>query len=139
MEQLLLWEVLVLFRAPMSATNTSWRSQVSSHFPYPLLALFLPSSCALPIISVPLLSRSSTLLLLQPVHGSAPDIMGKGIANPIACIRSGAMLLDRLGEPQKASRITQAVQKCLAERVFTPDLGGSATTRQVVDKIISSL
>ena len=73
------------------------------------------------------------------MHGSAPDIVGKGIANPVACIRSGAMLLEYLGEPDKAQRIHRAVDRTLQEGFTTPDLGGAATTTSVTDKIIAYL
>jgi tartrate dehydrogenase len=68
--------------------------------------------------------------LFEPVHGSAPDIAGRGIANPVGQIWSGAMLLDHLGEPAAASRIVAAIERVLDERpdVLTPDLGGSGTT-----------
>jgi tartrate dehydrogenase/decarboxylase/D-malate dehydrogenase len=70
--------------------------------------------------------------LFEPVHGSAPDIAGKGIANPIAAIRSAAMMLDFLGECEAAKAIDAAVAANLAEATArTPDLGGTATTVQV--------
>ncbi len=74
--------------------------------------------------------------LFEPVHGSAPDIAGKGIANPIAAIRSAAMLLDFLGESPAARAIDQAVIATLRESAIrTPDLGGAASTAQVGDEI----
>jgi tartrate dehydrogenase/decarboxylase / D-malate dehydrogenase len=70
--------------------------------------------------------------LFEPVHGSAPDIMGKGIANPIAMIWAGAMLLDFLGEKEAASLVTQGIEATVeAGKMLTPDLGGRATTSQV--------
>ncbi len=86
-----------------------------------------------------LLPLPSRLSGPPPVHGSAPDIAGKGIANPVACVRSGAMLLEYLHEPQTAARIHRAVQRTLDERFTTPDLGGSRTTQEVTDKIIEYL
>ncbi len=78
--------------------------------------------------------------LFEPVHGSAPDIAGKGLANPLAAIRSAAMMLDFLGESQAATRIEQAVLNAVCERrVLTPDLGGTATTAQVGDDIARRL
>jgi len=65
--------------------------------------------------------------------------MGKGIANPVACIRSGAMLLEYFGEQERANKIFKAVDKSLADGVTTPDLGGKATTKQVVQEIIKNL
>lgn len=73
------------------------------------------------------------------MHGSAPDIAGKGIANPVACIRSGAMLLEYLGEVEKAQRIHRAVERTLQENFTTPDLGGKGTTESVTARIISYL
>jgi tartrate dehydrogenase/decarboxylase/D-malate dehydrogenase len=70
--------------------------------------------------------------LFEPVHGSAPDIAGKGIANPLAAIRSAAMMLDFLGETQAAAMIENVVESCVAEgRILTPDLGGTAATSEV--------
>src|SRR2546425_183343 len=70
--------------------------------------------------------------VFEPVHGSAPDIAGKGLANPIAMILSGAMMLRHLGEQAAAGAVEQAVDELLVEgRVRTPDLGGEATTIQV--------
>jgi tartrate dehydrogenase/decarboxylase/D-malate dehydrogenase len=74
--------------------------------------------------------------LFEPVHGSAPDIYGKNIANPIAMIWSGALMLDFLGkgsEKYKAAHdaIIKAIEKCLVEGPRTPDLGGNANTSQV--------
>jgi 3-isopropylmalate dehydrogenase len=70
--------------------------------------------------------------MFEPVHGSAPDIAGKGIANPVAAILSVAMMLDHLEAPATAERIRSAVAKVLAEGASrTPDLGGTATTADV--------
>ncbi|UCE15249.1 MAG: isocitrate/isopropylmalate dehydrogenase family protein [Candidatus Bathyarchaeota archaeon] len=78
--------------------------------------------------------------LFEPVHGSAPDIAGKGIANPIAAILSAKMLLDFLGEVTWAERVENAVSAVLKKRKYlTPDLGGSSTTREVTEAIISAL
>jgi len=66
---------------------------------------------------------------LEPVHGSAPDIYGQGIANPIGQIWSGAMMLDHLGEPEAAEAIVAAIEKVLAEpKLRTRDLKGAANT-----------
>lgn len=76
----------------------------------------------------------------EPCHGSAPDIEGKGIANPVATIRSTALMLEFMGYRDAAARIYAAVDANLAEeKVATPDLGGSSTTQQVVDDIIRRL
>jgi len=67
--------------------------------------------------------------MFEPVHGSAPDIAGKGIANPVAQILSGAMMLEHLGHPEAAQAIEAAVEKVLADPARrTPDLGGRAST-----------
>jgi tartrate dehydrogenase/decarboxylase/D-malate dehydrogenase len=78
--------------------------------------------------------------MFEPVHGSAPDIAGKKIANPIAQIWSGAMMLDHLGEKQAAHAIEDAVFKVLAERTpLTPDLGGNASTEIMGEAIASKV
>jgi tartrate dehydrogenase/decarboxylase / D-malate dehydrogenase len=74
--------------------------------------------------------------MFEPVHGSAPDIAGKGIANPIAQVWSGAMMLEHLGEPKAALAVEGALDAVLARPdVRTPDLGGRANTREVGDAI----
>lgn len=74
--------------------------------------------------------------VFEPVHGSAPDIAGQGLANPIAMILSGAMMLRHLGELEAAERVERAVDAVLtAGEVRTPDLGGHATTRDVGEAI----
>ena len=73
--------------------------------------------------------------LFEPVHGAAFDIMGQGIANPLATISATAMLLDHLNEPEAAARVDAAVAQCLQNRrVLTADLGGTATTTQMGDE-----
>ncbi len=70
--------------------------------------------------------------MFEPVHGSAPDIAGQGIANPIAAIWAGAMLLDHLGLPEAGALILRAIEAVTAQgATLTPDLGGHATTQQV--------
>jgi len=74
--------------------------------------------------------------MFEPVHGSAPDIAGKGIANPIAQVWSGAMMLEHLGEPKAALAVEGALDAVLARPdVRTPDLGGRARTREVGEAI----
>ena len=78
--------------------------------------------------------------VFEPVHGSAPDIAGKGVANPIAMILSGAMMLRQLGELRSASAVERAVDAVLeAGNVRTPDLGGSSSTMDVAEAIASAL
>ena len=78
--------------------------------------------------------------LFEPVHGSAPDIAGKGIANPIAQIWSGAMMLEHLGERQAARAVEQAIFKVLASSsVRTRDIGGKASTRDMGEAIAAEI
>ena len=73
--------------------------------------------------------------LFEPVHGAAFDIMGKGIANPLATVSAVAMMLDHLGEQEAAQRVDSAVAKCLEQRtVLTVDLGGTASTSEMGDE-----
>jgi tartrate dehydrogenase/decarboxylase / D-malate dehydrogenase len=69
--------------------------------------------------------------LFEPVHGSAPDIFGRGIANPVGQIWAGAMMLEHLGEADAAAAVMQAIETVLAEGPRTPDMGGTATTADV--------
>ena len=76
----------------------------------------------------------------EPVHGSAPDIAGQGIANPLAAILSASMMLQHLGEGRAAEAVEQAALTTLAAgRAQTPDLGGSATTAEVGDNVLAAL
>jgi len=75
--------------------------------------------------------------LFEPVHGSAPDIAGGGIANPLAAILTVEMMLEHLGRP--APQIAGAVRACLAAGQITPELGGELTTRQVGDAVLEHL
>jgi tartrate dehydrogenase/decarboxylase/D-malate dehydrogenase len=82
----------------------------------------------------------TTPSMFEPIHGSAPDIAGKGIANPIAAIWAGAMMLDHLGERTAHDRILQAIESVLSdERVKTPDLGGKATTADMTKAVNAAL
>ena len=82
----------------------------------------------------------TTPSMFEPIHGSAPDIAGKGIANPIAAIWAGAMMLDHLGERAAHDRILTAIESVLGdERVKTPDLGGTATTTQMTAAITAAM
>ena len=78
--------------------------------------------------------------MFEPVHGSAPDIAGKGLANPLAATLSAGLMLDHLGMPDAARALHAAVTKVLAAgRVRTPDLGGTATTEQVGEAVLAAL
>jgi homoisocitrate dehydrogenase len=74
------------------------------------------------------------------VHGSAPDIEGKGIANPLASIRSAALMLRRLDFSKGADRLDAAVDQVIREgRVLTPDLAGKSTTKEVLEAVLKNL
>ncbi len=77
--------------------------------------------------------------MFEPIHGSAPDIAGQGIANPIGSIESGALMLEHLGEQDAAERIRSAVAAVLSQKIGTPDLGGTATTSQIGKAVIERL
>lgn len=76
--------------------------------------------------------------MFEPIHGSAPDIVGRGLANPIGQIWSSVLMLEHLGEELAAKRLERAIESVLASGVRTPDLGGSHGTSQVTDAIISA-
>jgi tartrate dehydrogenase/decarboxylase/D-malate dehydrogenase len=77
--------------------------------------------------------------MFEPVHGSAPDIYGKGIANPVGQIWSGAMMLDHLGQGAAAAAIVRAIEVVLAAGPRTPDMGGTATTTDVGKAIAAAI
>ncbi|MGF1475561.1 MAG: tartrate dehydrogenase [Geminicoccaceae bacterium] len=78
--------------------------------------------------------------MFEPVHGSAPDIAGKGTANPIGQIWSGAMMLDHLGEAEAAASILNGIERLLAAgRQLTPDMGGTAGTAELTDELLQLL
>ena len=77
--------------------------------------------------------------LFEPVHGSAPDIAGQGVANPAAMLFSAAMLLEHLEYPDEAARLREAVEATLAEGPHTPDLGGDAGTEDVTAAVLDRL
>jgi len=81
-----------------------------------------------------------SVALFEAVHGSAPDIAGKGIANPTALLLSGVMMLRHLGEVAAADRVEDAVRRVLGDgKVRTGDLGGTASTRQYADALIAAM
>jgi tartrate dehydrogenase/decarboxylase/D-malate dehydrogenase len=74
--------------------------------------------------------------MFEPIHGSAPDIAGKGIANPIGAIWAGALMLSHLGRRDLHDRVVSAIERVVASgKTLTPDLGGKATTRDVADAV----
>jgi homoisocitrate dehydrogenase len=77
--------------------------------------------------------------VFEPVHGSAPTIVGTGKANPIATFLATAMMLDYLNETESAERLRKAVNECIVNNESTPDLGGSLTTSQVTERVIQKL
>ncbi|WP_290819243.1 isocitrate/isopropylmalate dehydrogenase family protein [Halovivax sp.] len=77
--------------------------------------------------------------MFEPVHGTAPDIAGEGIANPAATILSAAMLLEHLGYDGEGARVRDAVETTLEDGPLTPDLGGEAFTDEVADAVIERL
>jgi tartrate dehydrogenase/decarboxylase/D-malate dehydrogenase len=78
--------------------------------------------------------------MFEPIHGSAFDIVGKGIANPIGSFWTGVMMLEHLGEKAAADRLMRAVERVTADpSLHTPDLGGKATTRAVTDATIAAI
>jgi len=77
--------------------------------------------------------------MFEPVHGSAPDIAGQGLANPIATLWSVQMMLDFLGEKDAGRALLAAVERVTEKEVFTPDLGGSETTASFTDRVLENL
>ncbi|MEE8223767.1 MAG: isocitrate/isopropylmalate family dehydrogenase, partial [Alphaproteobacteria bacterium] len=78
--------------------------------------------------------------MFEPVHGSAPDIAGKGIANPIGQIWSGALMLDHLGQAVAAQAVEEAIERVLTDpELLTPDMGGGATTESLGSAIAAAI
>jgi tartrate dehydrogenase/decarboxylase/D-malate dehydrogenase len=77
--------------------------------------------------------------MFEPIHGSAFDITGKGVANPIATFWTASMMLEHLGEAAAAARLMKAIEAVTAKRLFTPDLGGRARTRDVTEAVLAAL
>ena len=77
--------------------------------------------------------------MFEPIHGSAFDITGKGVANPIATFWTASMMLEHLGEPTAAARLMKAIERTTEEQVFTPDLGGVHDTRAVTNAVKRAL
>jgi tartrate dehydrogenase/decarboxylase/D-malate dehydrogenase len=78
--------------------------------------------------------------MFEPVHGSAPDIAGKGRANPIGAVWSAALMLDHMGEADAARRVERAIDAVTDEgTALTADLGGKASTREVGEALLTAL
>jgi tartrate dehydrogenase/decarboxylase/D-malate dehydrogenase len=77
--------------------------------------------------------------IFEPVHGSAPDIAGRGVANPFGAIWSAALMLEHLGERAAAARVLTALETVARDGVLTRDLGGSASTSAVGDAVARAL
>src|ERR1700732_2370452 len=77
--------------------------------------------------------------MFEPIHGSAFDIAGQGIANPIATFWTAAQMLDHLGEADASARLMRAVEKVTGAGIMTPDVGGSATTKDVTDAVVEAI
>ncbi|CCM02814.1 uncharacterized protein FIBRA_04926 [Fibroporia radiculosa] len=89
---------------------------------------------------VPSINAGDNFVMGEPVHGSAPDIAGRGIANPLASIRSAALMLRHLGYLNGADRLDKAVDGVIREgQVLTPDLGGSSKTQEVLDAVLKKI
>ena len=87
----------------------------------------------------PSANLGETAAVFEPVHGSAPDIAGQGVANPIGAILSAALLLDHIGQGAAAQRVRVAVNATIEQGVWPRDLGGKATTAEVTRAIIANL
>lgn len=77
--------------------------------------------------------------MFEPIHGSAFDITGKGIANPVATFWTAAQMLDHLGETKASGRLMRAVEKVCESGIMTPDIGGTATTQEVTDAVCDAI
>src|SRR6476659_5073509 len=77
--------------------------------------------------------------MFEPIHGSAFDITGKGIANPVASFWTASQMLDHLGEVDASARLMRAVEKVTGAGIVTPDVGGTATTKDVTDAVVEAI
>jgi tartrate dehydrogenase/decarboxylase/D-malate dehydrogenase len=77
--------------------------------------------------------------MFEPIHGSAFDITGKGIANPVATFWTAAQMLEHLGEADGAARLMRAVDQVCAAGIMTPDVGGTANTKEVTEAVIGAI
>lgn len=89
---------------------------------------------------VPSINAGDTFVMGEPVHGSAPDIAGRSIANPLASMRSAALMVRHLGYSSGADRIEKAVDEVVREgSVLTPDLGGKSKTGEVIEEVLKKM
>ena len=77
--------------------------------------------------------------MFEPIHGSAFDITGQGIANPVASFWTAAQMLDHLGEADASARLMRAVEKVTGAGIVTPDVGGTATTKDVTNAVVEAI
>jgi tartrate dehydrogenase/decarboxylase/D-malate dehydrogenase len=77
--------------------------------------------------------------MFEPIHGSAFDITGKAIANPVASFWTAAQMLEHLGEQEAAARLMRAVETVTGAGILTPDVGGTATTKEVTDAVCDAI
>jgi tartrate dehydrogenase/decarboxylase/D-malate dehydrogenase len=77
--------------------------------------------------------------MFEPIHGSAFDITGKGVANPVATFWTAAQMLEHLGEPEAAARLMRAIDQVCAAGILTPDVGGNFTTKDVTDAVVAAI
>jgi tartrate dehydrogenase/decarboxylase/D-malate dehydrogenase len=82
---------------------------------------------------------AATTPIFEPVHGSAPDIVGQGLANPVGALWSASLMLEELGEAGAAARLLAAVEETCAAGIRTPDVGGASTTREVGDAVVARI
>jgi tartrate dehydrogenase/decarboxylase/D-malate dehydrogenase len=82
---------------------------------------------------------SDTTPIFEPVHGSAPDIAGQGLANPVGALWSAVLMLEELGEQTASQRLLAAVEATCAAGIRTRDVGGTASTREVGDAVVARL
>lgn len=77
--------------------------------------------------------------MFEPVHGSAPDIAGKGIANPIGQVWSAVLMLEHLGHPVAARHLMHSMEEVIASEIRTPDISGTAGTREVAEALMAQI
>jgi isocitrate/isopropylmalate dehydrogenase len=87
----------------------------------------------------PSANLGSQVAVFEPVHGSAPDIAGKGVANPFGAILSAGLLLEHIGQPRAAAAVAEAVRAAVRGGVLPHDLGGRASTKAVTQAVIQAL